>query len=304
MTSEIKQAFSHPELRSCATSGGAYPDRISVRGHIEDVEIGAFQAERDNTQRLQFDLVVEVADPSAPLNDDVDRILSYDTLTQAIVAALAAERLNLLETLAEHIAARILQEPQAIRVFVRIQKLDRGTGALGVEIVRGRDAATVKVTTENQPRPLIVFLQNIAVFGNHIDQWVERFTHYSGSVVLCVDLPDKDVPQTGDATSQRRIDLLKIEQTAWVLAGRQPRLVVVDSKTELVWGMKHDQLSLWAPSKIIMDAVDGPAGSVSGLKLAVWLAKELNAERMIVIGEPDARALHQTFDPAKPAKFK
>ena len=44
---------------------------------------------------------------------------------------LAEERLNLLETLAERIADRILHAPQALRVFVRIEKLDRGPGALG-----------------------------------------------------------------------------------------------------------------------------------------------------------------------------
>ena len=39
------------------------------------------------------------------------------------------------------VADRILLEPQAMRVFVRIEKLDRGPGALGVEIVRARDGA-------------------------------------------------------------------------------------------------------------------------------------------------------------------
>ena len=57
-------------------------------------------------------------------------------MTEAIAHELAAERLNLLETLAERIAERILLEPQALRAFVRIEKLDRGPGALGVEIVR------------------------------------------------------------------------------------------------------------------------------------------------------------------------
>jgi len=32
-----------------------------------------------------------------------------------------------------------LLEPQAVRVFVRIEKLDRGPFSLGVEIVRARD---------------------------------------------------------------------------------------------------------------------------------------------------------------------
>ena len=57
---------------------------------------------------------------------------------------LNVERLNLLETLAERIADRILIEPQAIRVFVRIEKLDRGPGALGVEIVRSNETKQIR----------------------------------------------------------------------------------------------------------------------------------------------------------------
>ena len=57
----------------------------------------------------------------------------------------AAERLNLLETLAEKVAERLLAEPAAMRVFVRIEKLDVGPYALGVEIVRSRAEVPVRV---------------------------------------------------------------------------------------------------------------------------------------------------------------
>ena len=114
MCSEISQAFAHPIERAIATAATS-ADRISVRGHIVDVEIGAFQQERGTTQRVRFDIVVEVESEQAPVEDDVDRILSYDKVTEAIYHELAAERLNLLETLADRIALRILLEPMAQR---------------------------------------------------------------------------------------------------------------------------------------------------------------------------------------------
>ncbi|NBR89260.1 MAG: dihydroneopterin aldolase, partial [Rhodobacteraceae bacterium] len=135
MSNEITWAFAHPIQRSEATAEGPL-DRISLRDHIVEVEIGAFQQERGLTQRICFNVVVEVRPHDSDLGDDVDRILSYDKVTEAIAAELAAERLNLLETLAERVAERILLEPLAMRVFIRIEKLDRGPGALGVEIVR------------------------------------------------------------------------------------------------------------------------------------------------------------------------
>jgi len=77
---DLKHAFAHPSARSEATAE-APCDRISVRDHILTVEIGAFQAERGTTQRIRFDVVVEVQPLSDEIDDDVDRILSYDRVT-------------------------------------------------------------------------------------------------------------------------------------------------------------------------------------------------------------------------------
>ena len=122
MPSDIHLAFAHPSARAEATAIAPI-DRISVRDHVVEVEIGAFQAERGTTQRVQFNVVVEVRPLTGRVDDDVDQILSYDKVTETIAAELADERLNLLETLAERVADRILTEPQAMRAFVRVEKL-------------------------------------------------------------------------------------------------------------------------------------------------------------------------------------
>ena len=126
MATDIRLAYAHPEERAEATAPAAPRDRISLRDHIVEADIGAFQLERGHKQRLCFNVVVEVRPHPAPLQDDVDRILSYDRITEAIAAELAEERLNLLETLAERVAERVLAEPQAMRAFIRIEKLDVG----------------------------------------------------------------------------------------------------------------------------------------------------------------------------------
>ena len=103
MTEEIRHAFAHPVERAEASSTTPC-DRISLRDYVVEVEIGAFQQERGTLQRVRFNIVVEVTPLTGPIDDDVDRILSYDKITEAIAFELAAERLNLLETLAERIA--------------------------------------------------------------------------------------------------------------------------------------------------------------------------------------------------------
>ena len=99
MSHDIHLAFSHPSERSFATSEGQPLDRISVRDHVVEAEIGAFQAERGKDQRIRFNIVVEVVRQDAQLQDDVDKILSYDKVTEAVEAELSTARLNLLETL-------------------------------------------------------------------------------------------------------------------------------------------------------------------------------------------------------------
>jgi dihydroneopterin aldolase len=165
MTDDLSTAFSHPSERAKATAAGAPLDRISMTEHLREIEIGAFQAERGVRQTVRFDVVVEVETRAEQAADDVDRILSYDTIVEAIDAALEAERVNLLETLAARIADGILAHPLAARVFVRIGKLDRGPYTLGVEIVREPPPGPrrMRLLAEHAPHPVVVFLSNAAV---------------------------------------------------------------------------------------------------------------------------------------------
>lgn len=285
MSSEIRLAFAHPSERSAATATRGPLDRISLRDHIVEVEIGAFQAERGTTQRICFNVVVEVQPLTGPIDDDVDRILSYDRVTEAIAHELSEERLNLLETLAERVAERILLEPQAVRVFVRIEKLDRGPGALGVEIVRGKDAIHHEVEEEEPPHPRLVYLSNDAIESGNLSGWIDQMEHRVRPLILCVGAADLAAPQTGHAMTQRRIDLLAIEQNAWRLAARDHRCVVVSTRTELDWAMKNGQICVWAPSKIVLDAVDGPSAKPSdSVALAAWFAATFEAGEMLVFG--------------------
>ncbi len=294
MPDEIRLAFAHPSARADATAPEGPLDRISVRDHVVEVEIGAFQSERGTTQRVAFNVVVEVRPLSAPIEDDVDRILSYDKVTEAITAALAEERLNLLETLAERIAERILREPQAVRCFVRIEKLDRGPGALGVEIVRSVadfEARPLGLRPVTTPHPHVVFLGNEAIRSPNLGRWLDQLEARAEPVILCVGHADMPAPRTGHRMTQRRVDLLALEQNAWVLAGRDDRCVVVGTRTELDWAMKHGQISVWAPSKIVLDAVDGPStGPDDPVALAAWFAGHMEASDLLIIGAAPPRA--------------
>lgn len=200
MTSDTSLAFAHPEERALASAPADPRDRISLRDHIVTADIGAFQQERGHGQRLNFNVVVEVRPAVQPLLDDVDRILSYDRITEAIAAELAAERLNLLETLAERVAERILAAPQAMRVFVRIEKLDRGPGALGVEIVRSRAAVPVRALDEQGAEalhPVVAYLSNAVIAAPGLAARLDALGASGAPVILTVGMPAGLPPETG-----------------------------------------------------------------------------------------------------------
>ena len=258
-----------------APEGTDPPDRIFLRDHVVEAEIGAFQEERDRRQRLRFEIWVELRERSAA-DDDVDRVVSYDALTEAVRVELAHERLNLLETLAERIAARVLAEPRAARCGLRIEKLDLGPGALGVEMVRSR--AATAVDRLRPQRPVVVFLSDAAVASPKLTRWIDGLAAHAA--VLCVG--PAPAPRVPDPSVQRRIDLLAIEQTGWILAARDRRCVVTSTRTELDWAMQRGRLSVWAPSKMVLDATDAPV-TTEATALAAWLAGALHAGRLVFL---------------------
>lgn len=265
MSEDAATAFAHPLERAIATAPQDPHDRISLRDFHVDIEIGAFEVERDVAQRVCFNVVVEVRAPSDLLNDNVDAILSYDKIRNAIEYEIAAERVNLLETLAERIATRILQEPQALRVFVRAEKLDRGPGALGVEIVRSgaQDAARAPVAQPPLDPIALVYCDD-----QHVDPDAPRARQ-----IFVPILDDTDV---GTATkSELRIWLLSLDQMAWRIAALRPEAMVCSTRTEFEWAMSEGAEMIWAPSKMILDQVeiDGLARRGSAA-MAQWFARQ------------------------------
>ena len=258
MSDEIARAFAHPDARSTADPA----DRLSLRDHVVAAEIGAFEQERGVRQRLRFNVVVEVARAGAQtgVDDDVDRILSYDRLTEAIAAELSGERLDLLETLAERIAARILAEPQARRVFLRIEKLDRGDYVLGVEIVRS-GGGTVTVTDRPPARIVVGDRPGAAPESESGSE--------SAPLVLVPRAPRLPVP-TASGAAARRIALLSLDQAAIALAERAG-CEVAATRTELDWSLRHRDRVVWAPSRMVLAAPETPPLD----DLAAWLGETL-----------------------------
>jgi FolB domain-containing protein len=127
----------HSAMQRRAGDAGlkAASDRMFVHDFILPVSIGAYRQERHQPQRVRFNVDIDVL-RLAHCPEDMRDVFSYDLVTDGIRLLVAGEHIELVETLAERIAALVLSHPRALRVGVRVEKLDIGAGGIGVEIWR------------------------------------------------------------------------------------------------------------------------------------------------------------------------
>ena len=104
-------------------------------------QIGIHGHERGKPQpvRVNVDLAVEDA---AVLEDRLDSVVDYESITAKIRTLVASGHINLAETLAERIAEACFQDSRVKTARVRVEKLHALPGAesAGVEIERDRPA--------------------------------------------------------------------------------------------------------------------------------------------------------------------
>lgn len=110
---------------------------VFVRDLVLDSRIGVHQHERLAPQRVRVNLDLGVWE-GVPAEDRLDRVVCYETIIEQVRAAAGESHLNLVETLAEHIAEVCLDDPRVRVARIRVEKLDVFTDAasVGVEIER------------------------------------------------------------------------------------------------------------------------------------------------------------------------
>jgi dihydroneopterin aldolase len=117
--------------------------RVFVHDLVLEGHIGVYEHEHEKPQRIRFGVDLHVRlPPGGPRQDSLTEVLSYEDVMNGIRALLAEGHVNLVETLAEQVAARVLKDPRVVVARVRVEKLDVFPGAaVGVEIERRAPAA-------------------------------------------------------------------------------------------------------------------------------------------------------------------
>lgn len=97
-------------------------DRITLTGLTVRGRHGVYDFERAEGQDFGCDVVLETDTRKAAASDDIADTVHYGELADALVEVLAGEPVNLLETLAERLAAVCLADERVAACEVTVHK--------------------------------------------------------------------------------------------------------------------------------------------------------------------------------------
>jgi dihydroneopterin aldolase len=118
------------------------PDRITLTGVRVRAHHGVFDFEREQGQEFVIDVAVAVDLAGAASGDDLARTVHYGELAEAVADAVRRDPVDLIETVAERVAAVALAYPAVEEVEVTVHKPEAPISVpfddVAVTIVRSR----------------------------------------------------------------------------------------------------------------------------------------------------------------------
>ncbi len=110
---------------------------VFVRDMVLQAAIGVYAHEHGSKQRVRVNVDLAVTETGIGL-DQLDQVVSYESVVKQVRAIVGAGHVKLVETLAERIGAACLEDGRVLRARVRVEKLDvfDDTAAVGVTIER------------------------------------------------------------------------------------------------------------------------------------------------------------------------
>jgi 7,8-dihydroneopterin aldolase/epimerase/oxygenase len=97
-------------------------DHLTLTGLRATAHHGVFEHERVNGQEFVIDVTVWLDIRAAASGDELGKTINYGDLAEEVVGCVERDPVDLIETVAERIAAVVLAHPAADRVQVTLHK--------------------------------------------------------------------------------------------------------------------------------------------------------------------------------------
>ena len=111
---------------------------VFIRDLVLAGSVGVHRHEKESLQRVRINLDLAVDESGQSIDDDINNVICYEQLAESVGDIVGRGHVNLVETLAENIAAMCLEDLRVRSARVRVEKLDvlEGAESGGVEIER------------------------------------------------------------------------------------------------------------------------------------------------------------------------
>ena len=118
-------------------------DHVFIEGLEIEALIGIYDWERRIRQPLVFDIEMAIDNRIPAASDAIGDTLNYKAVSKRVVQYVSESDFGLVETLAERVAAIILEEFGVQRVRLKLSKPGAVRGARAVGVMIERTAATL-----------------------------------------------------------------------------------------------------------------------------------------------------------------
>ena len=178
------------------------------------------------------------------------------------------------------------------RAIVKIEKLDRIPGSLGVCI--SRDKEPNKTTKAKVSKEIATIDITLVSFSNtmkdteEMKSWLSVLLESKKKVTILVDPLTYSVAKTLDHFAMSQVALLGMEQDAWRISSLDERLTVIHTRSELYQAAQSNRVTFFCPCYLASNSV----GSVPNLldnydQFLAWFSKELGIKKVCLIGRDE-----------------
>ena len=117
-----------------------YEKKILIKELILDLKLGYYDFEKENSQKVKFNLEVDYEDKKPTSDEDIKSIVNYGRIVKIIKKLTKNKHYNFLETLAEDVFDVLFKDKRIGKIMLQIEKLEilKDCTSVGIQVTKKR----------------------------------------------------------------------------------------------------------------------------------------------------------------------
>ena len=117
-----------------------YEKKILIKELILDLKLGYYGFEKENSQKVKFNLEVDYEDKKPTSDEDIKSIVNYGRIVKLIKKLTKNKHYNFLETLAEDVFDVLFKDKRIGKIMLQIEKLEilKDCTSVGIQVTKKR----------------------------------------------------------------------------------------------------------------------------------------------------------------------